>query len=88
MEAAEIMVKMKNLGYRAVSEFVPHKGKFEIIVEPWDWDLNIKRSGRTKRTGHFFGHGDCCVSSNKKTEFGDAMREVQLKLIAHFNAKD
>lgn len=88
MDASEIMLRMKNLGYRVVPELVPHKRKFEIVVEPWNWDLNKKRSGRTKRTGRFFGLRDCCASSNKESEFSEAMREVQLKLIAHFDVKD
>lgn len=83
----DIMQEMKRIGYRVVPDLVSHKSQFEIIIEPWDWDQNKKRSGRTKRTGFFFRPVECYSSSKKDTEFDKTMKSVQMTLINHFKNK-
>lgn len=83
MREMELILQMKDIGYRVVPDLIPYQGKFEIIVEPWHWDLQERRSGRTRRTGIFFNKADCYLSGAKETPFAKRLREVQEHLIQH-----
>lgn len=87
MEQIEVMKEMQRIGYRVVPDYVLHKGMFEIIIEPWDWDKNVKRQGRTRRTGFFYQQKECFMNSINETPFSAKMKEIQMKLIEHMSTK-
>lgn len=75
-------------GFRVVTEQIPYQQKWEIIVEPWDFQNHKRRPGKVKRTGHFFGANDRKFSHNgQEAEFSKKMKEVQMILVEHFNKK-
>lgn len=83
----QIAQAMKDIGYRVIPEYVHDRRMFEIIIQSWDWDLNARRSGSTKRTGFFFLRRECVLHSKKATPFSEKLKEVQMKLIEHFLKK-
>lgn len=87
MREMELAMQMKEIGYRVVPDLCRITGKYEIIVEPWNWDLNERREGRMKRTGFFFTRAECHLISGKETPFSIKLREIQQQLIDHITKR-
>lgn len=84
MDELEIFKELRKLQYRVVPVFDRKFQRFEVVVEPWNYDQNraITRK-QIKRTGFFFGKNDIVMSALKETKYAVKLREVQLKLINH-----
>lgn len=72
------------IGYRVVPEALTHQ-RYEIIVEPWDFETNRKKPGKKKRTGYVFTQYE--VNKPGDSPYQKKLREIQLKLINHINQK-
>lgn len=84
MNELEIITELRKLSYRVVPEFDRNTHRFEIIIEPWDYEQNRRASRKQiKRTGLYFGQNDVSMHSLKDTDYAVKLREVQLKLINH-----
>lgn len=75
----KILKSLMAIGVRVVPDLLPGSRTYEIIVEPWDYNLNVRGKGRTKRTGVFFQQKDL----NKKINniYYPKLQEIQMKII-------
>lgn len=81
----QILKSLMTIGVRIVPDLLPGSKTYEIIVEPWDYGLNVRGKGRTKRTGAFFQQKDL----NKKINniYYPKLEEIQLKTIKKHESK-
>lgn len=88
MDANEIYIKLRAISYRVVPEYNHDFHRFEIIVEPWDYENNKRiRSRKIKRSGVFIPRDECRASVKKETKFGTELVRIQLAVIEHYEKK-
>lgn len=88
MTVSEITQELKAAGYRVVPEYSHVWHRWEIIIEPWDWERGKRIPGRkVKRTGRFFSADECKFGKTSSTGYARSLLEVQLKLIDHLKNK-
>lgn len=88
MEANQIFKKLRAINYRVVPEYDRNFHRFEIIIEPWDYENNKGiRSRKVKRSGVYFGRSECRLSSVGETRFKAELKRIQVAVINHYKNK-